>query len=115
MKPELYYKHKEFIDTIISTKLGIANTNIVIINNEIYIKLRDNFIKHDSSPAHQWFKYFDTVFSMIDDDDFYIKIISGNIPGLCLLNPMDIYYYYNIKKLKDENNKIKELLKNKID
>ncbi len=70
MKLELYYKHKELIDKIISSKLS---GKIMLIDNELYVKMDDR-----------------------------------------ILNPMDLYYY-NIKKLKEENNKIKELLKFKND
>ena len=45
---------------------------------------------------------------MLIDNELYVKMDDR------ILNPMDLYYY-NIKKLKEENNKIKELLKFKND
>ncbi len=111
MKLELYYKHKELIDNIISVRL---RGKIMLIDNELYVKMDNCIFKYDERPAKQFFQDLNNILTIIDDDDFYFKILTGNI--LCgILNPMDLYYYYNIKKLKEENNKIKELLKFKND
>lgn len=111
MKLELYYKHKELIDKIISSKL---RGKIMLIDNELYVKIDNRIFKYDERPAKPFFQDLNNILTIIDDDDFYFKILTGNLP--CgVLNPMDLYYYYNIKKLKEENNKIKELLKFKND
>jgi hypothetical protein len=111
MKPELYYKHKELIDNIISSKL---RGKIMLIDNELYVKIDNNIYKYNERPGKIIFQDLNKILTIIDDDDFYFKILTGNLP--CgVLNPIELYYYYNIKKLKEENNKIKELLKFKND
>jgi len=112
MKLELYYKHKELIDNIISSRL---RGKIMLIDNELYVKMDDRIFKYNEHKSARYiFQDLNNILTIIDDDDFYFKILTGNLP--CgVLNPMDLYYYYNIKKLKEENNKIKELLKLKND
>jgi hypothetical protein len=112
MKPELYYKHKELIDNIISVRL---RGKIMLIDNELYVKMDNRIFKYNEHKSARYiFQDLNNILTIIDDDDFYFKMSIG-FAHCSVLNPMDLYYYYNIKKLKEENNKIKELLKNKTD
>ena len=96
MKIELYYKHKELIDNIILIRL---QGTIMLVDNELYAKIGSHILKYDQKPAKKFFQDLNNILKIIDDDDFYFKIVTGNI--ICgVLNPIELYFYYTIKKIK---------------
>jgi hypothetical protein len=111
MELELYNKHKELIDKIILIRLS---GKIILIDNKIYVKIGEQIFENNSNICRRYFHDFNQILPIIDSDDYYFKILSNSFTCM-ILNPMDVYYYYNIKKLKEDNNKMKELLKTHID
>jgi hypothetical protein len=105
MELQLYYKYKELIDNIFLSKL---KGKIMLIDNKMYIKIDERIYENDCKMCYSLFNDLNIILPIIEDDDFYFKIHNAPLR----MNPMDLYYYYNIKKLKEENKQMKDLLKN---
>ncbi len=112
MDLEIYYKYKEFIDKII---LGTLNGSIKIIENIIYFKYENDSTLYPCSHKHcnTILTELNVLFKNIEDEDFYFKLLSRKI-NYRMINPMDIYYTYTIKKLIKENKELKEIIKKNV-
>jgi hypothetical protein len=102
MTPDLYYKYQELVDVIVLTNLLAS---VVILNNELYYKKinTDNYYKFNNDRIFQELNF---IIDNIEDENFYYNLMTGKIippggPGI--LQYKDIYFAYNIKKLKQEN------------